>query len=80
MSTSQADRFIKVVNELGEGSFPTSGSLALGVLYEIATLPADDREQPHTVPSTGETKTVDEMTVRERGGKGDVSKLFRLSV
>jgi hypothetical protein len=65
MSTSQADRFIKVYDRLGGGKFPTSGSMALGVLYEIATLPEEAREQAHTIPSTGEVKTVDEMTVRE---------------
>ena len=65
ITRQHAHRFIKVYEELW-GSNVTSG-LHLGVkaLYEIATLPPDQREQPHTVPSTGETKTVDEMTVRE---------------
>lgn len=65
MSTSQADRFEKVFEELSDGKFPTSGSMALGRLYEIATLPPEERERPHTIPSTGAVKTVDEMTVRE---------------
>ncbi|MBU8597304.1 DUF3102 domain-containing protein [Alkalihalobacillus clausii] len=55
MSTSQADRFMKVYDELGDGKFPTSGSIALGKFYEIATLPPEHRDQPHTVPSTGAT-------------------------
>ena len=63
ISTSQADRFIKVVTEL-EGKFPTSGSIGLGTLYEIATLPPTEREVEH-VTAKGETKTPDEMTVKE---------------
>src|SRR5690606_27085200 len=64
MSTSQADRFTKVYDELSDGKFPTSGSLVIGKLYEIATLPPEERDREHTLKS-GETKTVDEMTVRE---------------
>src|SRR5690625_7773623 len=58
ISTSQADRFIKVVDEL-EGKFPTSGSIGLSTLYEIATLPPDQRDVPHELPS-GETKKPEE--------------------
>lgn len=63
MSTSQADRFMKIAAEL-DGKFPTSGSIRMGTLYEIATMPESEREKVHTLAS-GETKTVDEMTVRE---------------
>lgn len=65
MSRQHAHRFIKVYEELG-GSNVTSGlHLGVKVLYEIATLPPAEREKPHTIPSTGEVKMVDEMTVRE---------------
>lgn len=62
MTRQHANRFIKVAEELGTSGFRNVG---LKALYEIATLPPEQREQPHTIPSTGETKTVDEMTVRE---------------
>lgn len=62
---SQARRFIAVVNAIGDDHRGTYHALGLRALYEIATLPPEERERPHTVPSTGATKTVDEMTVRE---------------
>ncbi|WP_144519075.1 hypothetical protein [Bacillus thuringiensis] len=43
----------------------TYSHLGLRVLYEIATILPEERERMHTIPSTGEEKTVDEMTVRE---------------
>ncbi|WPZ17843.1 DUF3102 domain-containing protein [Geobacillus subterraneus] len=61
---SQARRFIKVAEELG-GNRGTYHDLGLRALYEIATLPPEERDKPHVIPSTGEVKTVDEMTVRE---------------
>lgn len=75
MSTSQADRFMKVTAELSGGKFPTSGSIALGVMYEIATMPEESRTETHTIPSTGVEKTVDAMTVRElREVKAELKK------
>lgn len=65
MSTSQADRFVKIFKEYDSGKLPHVGNIGFRVLYEIATLPEPERTKPHTIPSTGETKTVDEMTVRE---------------
>ncbi|WP_071880168.1 DUF3102 domain-containing protein [Geobacillus vulcani] len=65
MSTSQADRFIKVAKEFDEGKLPHVGNIRFRALYEIATMPETERFKPHTILSTGETKTVDEMTVRE---------------
>ncbi|UTR08463.1 DUF3102 domain-containing protein [Alkalihalobacillus sp. LMS6] len=61
----QANRFMKVVDEVPIEKMTTSSHLGLNALYEIATLPPAERDQPHTIPSSGETKTVDEMTVRE---------------
>ncbi|PEV83493.1 hypothetical protein [Bacillus cereus] len=43
----------------------TYSHLGLRVLYEIATISPEERDEPHTIPSTGEEKTVDAMTVRE---------------
>lgn len=60
----QANRFMKVFDELA-GKMTTSSHLGLNILYEIATLPEPERDRPHIIPSTGKTKTVDEMTVRE---------------
>jgi hypothetical protein len=59
-----AKRFIKVYEEFGEVG-DTWHRLSMRVLYEIATLPEEEREQTHEIPSTGESKTVDEMTVKE---------------
>src|SRR5690625_2934039 len=59
---STGNKFIRVYEELAEnvGTYPRLG---LRALYEIATLPPDEREAEHTT-SKGETKTPDEMTVR----------------
>lgn len=65
MSTSQADRFIKVVERIDPHKLPHVGNIGFRALYEIATLPPEERDRPHTIPSTGEIKSVDEMTVRE---------------
>ncbi|OMF73007.1 DUF3102 domain-containing protein [Paenibacillus glucanolyticus] len=64
ITRQHANRFIKVVDELGTSGF-RDAALGIKVLYEIATLPPEQREIAHAVPSTGAEKTVDEMTVRE---------------
>mgnify|MGYP001103517187 CR=1 FL=1 len=61
----QANRFMRVSAEMGDSKMTTSSHLGLNALYEIATMPEEQRTQPQTIPSTGETKTPDEMTVRE---------------
>ncbi|HGO2718218.1 TPA: DUF3102 domain-containing protein [Staphylococcus aureus] len=59
---SQARKFIKVSNEFQNRS--TSNTLGVEALYQIATLPETERTKEH-ITSNGETKTPDEMTVRE---------------
>lgn len=61
---SQARRFMKVADEL-DAKRGTYHEIGLRALYEIATMPEEARTEAHTIPSTGVTKTVDEMTVRE---------------
>lgn len=62
MDRYEATRFMKVANELPNvGTFAHLGNKAL---YLIATLPEEEREKEH-LTSKGETKTPDEMTVRE---------------
>ncbi|MDW4045971.1 DUF3102 domain-containing protein [Staphylococcus saprophyticus] len=63
MSTTSAKRFMKIAENPTLKS-PTSDHLGASVLYEIATLPESERTIEHTT-SSGETKTPDEMTVRE---------------
>ncbi|UTX10756.1 DUF3102 domain-containing protein [Bacillus altitudinis] len=65
IDTFQASRFIKVFDNLSESNLRPGANLGLKALYEIASFPDGCRNVPHQIPSTGETKTVDEMTVRE---------------
>lgn len=60
----QAQRIMKVYTELGESNTTTSSEIALNVLYEIATLPPEERTKTHTT-SKGEEKKPEDMTVKE---------------
>lgn len=64
MNHSTANKMMKIVNEL-DGKSDTYPKLGFNVLAQIATLPEEERIKSHTIPSSGEQKTVDEMTVRE---------------
>ncbi|MCY1619727.1 DUF3102 domain-containing protein [Staphylococcus pettenkoferi] len=63
MSRSTARRFMKVA-ENPELNSPSMANLGTSILYEIATLPDEEREKEH-LTSSGEKKTPDEMTQRE---------------
>ncbi|WP_407337329.1 DUF3102 domain-containing protein [Levilactobacillus brevis] len=56
----QAQRFIKIANEFSNTT--TSSYLGMNVLYEIATMPPDERDQPQQLDS-GKVKKPDEMAV-----------------
>lgn len=62
MNKYMASRFIKVVDELPY--LTTSSNIGFQALYEIATMPPDERDKPQQLDS-GEVKKPDEMTVRE---------------
>ena len=59
-----AQQMMKVVTELSDSKTRTSSHLGMEALYQIATLPPEQRESEH-VTSKGETKKPDEMTVKE---------------
>lgn len=62
ITPAYANRYIKVFEQFKSSNQYTG--IGLNKLYHIATLPEEEREKEH-VTSKGETKTVNEMTVRE---------------
>jgi hypothetical protein len=62
LNKSQASKFITIVENHQEEI--STSKKSMNILYEIATLPESERAIEHTT-SSGETKTPDEMTVRE---------------
>lgn len=64
MTRRYANMFVKVADELS-GSGKSISHIGIAALYQIATMPEESRTQPHTIPSTGATKAVDDMTVKE---------------
>ncbi|HCY1688909.1 DUF3102 domain-containing protein [Staphylococcus aureus] len=62
LSNQQAHRFMKVSEEYEDSNLTTSLNLGLNVLYQIATIPEQERTKEH-ITSNGENKTPDEMTV-----------------
>lgn len=65
MTPRHAQRFMKVYEELPNTT--QVSHLGIRALYEMATMPQEEREKEHTL-SSGKTKTVDEMTSRELEG------------
>ncbi|MGO3002772.1 MAG: DUF3102 domain-containing protein [Pseudolactococcus laudensis] len=63
MNQNTANRYMKIVKEL-DGKYDPSHNLGFQNLYAIATLPEEERTKQHET-SKGETKTPDQMTVRE---------------
>lgn len=62
MNHNVANKFMKIADEVP--NYATSHNLGMQALYEVATLPEEEREKLHRLES-GEEKTPDEMTVRE---------------
>ena len=60
-----ANRFIKVYEELGGNRNKSFDLKPLNVLYQIATMPEKERNRPHYIPSTGETKKPEDMSQKE---------------
>ena len=57
-----ANKFMKIASSVP--NYATSHNLGMQALYEIATMPEDERDKPQQL-SSGEVKKPDEMTVRE---------------
>ena len=55
---------MKVSEEL-DSKRSTYSDIGMNALYQIATLPEEHRDQSHAIPSTGEEKKSEDMTVKE---------------
>jgi len=49
MTRQHAHRFIKVFEELGQSNVTSGLHLGVKALYEIATMPAEEREKSHVL-------------------------------
>lgn len=59
-----AQRMMKIASDNSLNT-TTLSHLGTTALYEISTMSEEERTKEHVVPSTGESKTPDDMTVRE---------------
>lgn len=64
MSKNFVSQAMTTYEKLYGSNFPTSGNLGVEALYQIATLPEEEREKLHKLES-GVVKKPDDMTVRE---------------
>lgn len=64
ISKDYSAKYIKVFDEFKDSNIATSRNLSISVLHELTQLPEPERTKEHTT-SKGETKTPDEMTVKE---------------
>ena len=65
MTPQYANKYIKIYDEFKSSNRIPSFDLGVKALYEIATLPEEERRKSHQIPSSGEMKAVDEMTMKE---------------
>ncbi|HET7579770.1 MAG TPA: DUF3102 domain-containing protein [Bacillales bacterium] len=62
-SSDQANKYIKVYSRFSNSD--SNQNLGVNALYLLTSFSDEQIHQKHEIPSTGETKQLDEMTVRE---------------